>query len=157
MKKRQVLSLYWFSAEEQTSTFKRKKMEPFYIKFSEDLNEFVARVYKQQEKSQKLLKPSCCWKTSLVRFSRSTDKTRRQNYSITLGRSFFFLIISFNIVSIFKKIVIPSIFSTISVFSKPSPPHFFLKVLKKWQVLSLFWFAAQQQTSTFSFKKMDPF
>ena len=57
LKKRQVFSLYWFAVQQQTSTFRRQKLNPIYLKLRAELNEFVPRLQKQQEEAQKLLKP----------------------------------------------------------------------------------------------------
>ena len=65
MKKRQVLPLCWFAAQQQTSTFRRQKKNPFYLKFRAELNKLAPRLQKQPEMAQKLLKPRfgfvfCC-------------------------------------------------------------------------------------------------
>ena len=59
LKKRQVLSPYWFAAQQQISIFRRQKIDPFYLKFKAELNEFVPKLKMQQEEAQKLLKPRC--------------------------------------------------------------------------------------------------
>ena len=51
--------MYWFAAQQQTSTFRRQKIDPFYLKFRAELNEFVLRLQTQQEEAQKLLKQRC--------------------------------------------------------------------------------------------------
>ena len=56
MKKRQVVSLYWFAAQQQASAFRRQKIHPFYVKFRDKWNEFFRRLQKQQEKER------CFWK-----------------------------------------------------------------------------------------------
>ena len=48
--------MYWFAAQQQTGTFRRRQIDPFYLKFREDLNEFVPKLQKQQQNAQKLLK-----------------------------------------------------------------------------------------------------
>ena len=59
LKKRLVLSLYWFATQRQSSIFRRQKIDPLYLKFRGELNEFVPRLQKQQEEAQKLLKARC--------------------------------------------------------------------------------------------------
>ena len=56
LEKWQVVSLYWFAAQQQTSTFRRQKIDSFYLKFKAELNEFIPKLQKQQEKAQSLLK-----------------------------------------------------------------------------------------------------
>ena len=36
---------------QQTSTFRRQKLDPFYLTFIAELNEFILRVQKQQEQT----------------------------------------------------------------------------------------------------------
>ena len=67
LKKRQLLSPYWFAAQQQASTFGRQKLDPFYLKFRAELNEFIPRVQKQQKRALKLLKPRCRGKAYAVR------------------------------------------------------------------------------------------
>ena len=61
LKKRQLLSLYWFVAQQHThtSTIRHQKLDPFYLKFRAELNKFIFRVRKQQEQARKLLKLRC--------------------------------------------------------------------------------------------------
>ena len=73
-----------FAVQQQTSTFRRQKIDPFYLKFRAELNQFVSRLQKQQEEAHKLLKPPCGRKTYAVRLSSSKGQRRRQEYSITL-------------------------------------------------------------------------
>ena len=70
LKKKQLLSLYWFAAQ-QTTIFRRQKLDPLYLKFRAELNEFIPRVQMQQEQAQKLLKSRCGSKTYAVRLSGS--------------------------------------------------------------------------------------
>ena len=48
--------MYWFAAQQQSISFRRRKIDPFYLKFTAELNEFVPRLQTQQEEAQKLLK-----------------------------------------------------------------------------------------------------
>ena len=41
-----VISLYWFAAQEQTSTFRQQKFSLFYVKFSAEYNKLTLNVYK---------------------------------------------------------------------------------------------------------------
>ena len=66
-KKKQGLSLYWFTVQQQTSGFRRQDLEPFYLKFRAEVNEFIPRVQKQQEEAQTLLKLRRGRKTYVVR------------------------------------------------------------------------------------------
>ena len=70
LKKKQLLSLYWFAAQ-QTTIFRRQKLDPLYLKFRAELNEFIPRVQMQQEQAQKLLKSRCGSKTYAVSLSGS--------------------------------------------------------------------------------------
>ena len=59
LKKRQLLSLYWFAAQQHISTIRNQKLDPFYLKFRAELNKFIFRVEKQEEQARKLLKLRC--------------------------------------------------------------------------------------------------
>ena len=52
----QAISLYGFSAQQQTSTFRRRKFGMLYMKFSVIFNELCRNFKKQQEVAKKLLK-----------------------------------------------------------------------------------------------------
>ena len=41
-----VISLYWFAAQQQTTTFKRQKFSLFYVEFSPKFNEPALNVWK---------------------------------------------------------------------------------------------------------------
>ena len=51
--------MYWFPAQQKSSTFRGRKFDPFYLKFEAEFNEFIASAQKQQEVGQKLLKLRC--------------------------------------------------------------------------------------------------
>ena len=48
--------LYWFAAQQQTSTSRPQKFDLFYPKFSPDLNEVSRAFQNQQEEAKKCLK-----------------------------------------------------------------------------------------------------
>ena len=39
-----VISLYWFAAKQQTSTFRRQKFGLFYLEFSAEINKVILNV-----------------------------------------------------------------------------------------------------------------
>ena len=41
--------MYWFAAEQQTSTFKWQKFGLFYLKFSAEFNELSLKYWRRQE------------------------------------------------------------------------------------------------------------
>ena len=43
----QLLLLYWFSAQQHTSSFRHQKLDPFYSKFRAELNDFIRSLQKQ--------------------------------------------------------------------------------------------------------------
>ena len=48
--------LYWFAAQQQTSTSRPQKLDLFYPKFSAEFNKLSLKFYKQQEGTKKWLK-----------------------------------------------------------------------------------------------------
>ena len=55
LEKMQAISLYWFAAQHQTSTFTLQKFGLFYVKFSAEPNELSLIFEKQQEVAKKRL------------------------------------------------------------------------------------------------------
>ena len=51
-----LILLYWFGAQQQTSTFRPQKCGCFYVKFSAESNELGLIFQKQQEVAKKWLK-----------------------------------------------------------------------------------------------------
>ena len=49
--------------KKQTSTFRRENLDPFYLKFRAELNEFISSVQRQQKEAHKLLNQNCDGKT----------------------------------------------------------------------------------------------
>ena len=49
----QEISLYWFVAQQQTSTFRRQNFSLFYLKFSADFNELSLKVTRSDQKMAK--------------------------------------------------------------------------------------------------------
>ena len=52
----QPILIYWFAAQQQTSTSRRQKFDLFYPKFSSKFNELSRKLRKQQEVAKKGLK-----------------------------------------------------------------------------------------------------
>ena len=55
----QVISLYWFAAQQQASTLRRQKTGLLYVKFNAEINElslFLKKKKKQQKVAKKWLK-----------------------------------------------------------------------------------------------------
>ena len=52
----QAISLYWFAAQQQTSTLTRQRFGFFCAKFSAEFNEISLFFLKQQEEVEKSLK-----------------------------------------------------------------------------------------------------
>ena len=50
----EINSLYWFAAQQQTSTFRRQKVHLVYPKFGAEFNEFGLNVWKQQEDAKNI-------------------------------------------------------------------------------------------------------
>ena len=44
-----VTSLYWFAAQQQTSTLRRQKYDWFYLKFNAQSKEIIPSILRQQE------------------------------------------------------------------------------------------------------------
>ena len=44
-----VISLYWFPAQQQTSTYRRQKSRSIYLKFSVELSELTPSLQNPQE------------------------------------------------------------------------------------------------------------
>ena len=61
--KKQPNSLYWFAAEQQTSTSRRQKFDLFYPKFTSEFNE---RSLKATGRGQKIAKTKTAHKTSYM-------------------------------------------------------------------------------------------
>ena len=53
-----VISLYWFAAQQQTSTYRRQKSCSIQSKFSVEWSELTTSFQNPQEVAQKLQKPS---------------------------------------------------------------------------------------------------
>ena len=51
-----VISVYWFAAQQQTSTCRRQKSRSIYSKFSVEENELTPSFQNSQEVAQKLQK-----------------------------------------------------------------------------------------------------
>ena len=74
---------------QQTSTFRRREFDPFYLKFEAEFNNFSPSAQKQQEVGQKLQKLRCGCKTYAARLSASKGHRRYQESSTTLEKHFF--------------------------------------------------------------------
>ena len=61
----QPISLYWFAAQQQTSTLRGQKCDLFYVKFSAKFNELSLFFKKQQEVAEKWLKLNYSGKTPI--------------------------------------------------------------------------------------------
>ena len=55
-KKMPVISMYWFAAQQQTSTYQRQKYRPIYSKFSVEQSELTPSFQNLQEVALKLQK-----------------------------------------------------------------------------------------------------
>ena len=62
-KKLPVISLYWFAAQQQTSTCRRQKSRSIYSKFSVEWSELTPSFQNALEVASKLQKPSNARKT----------------------------------------------------------------------------------------------
>ena len=76
-----VISLYWFAAQQQTSTCRRQKSHSIYSKFSLEENELTNSFQNPQEVAKKLQKRNSARKTQICVFRRlkvninNTDET----------------------------------------------------------------------------------
>ena len=52
----QTILLYWFAAQQQISTFRRKTFDLLYLKFSAEFNELNLNYLKRQKMAKKWLK-----------------------------------------------------------------------------------------------------
>ena len=52
----QTISLYWFLAQQQTSTLRRQKIDLFYVKLNAEFNEVSLFFLKTTESYQKMTK-----------------------------------------------------------------------------------------------------
>ena len=62
-KKMPVILLYWFAAQQQTSTCRRQKSRSIYLKFSVAENDFTPSFQNPHEVALKLKKPNNARKT----------------------------------------------------------------------------------------------
>ena len=140
-----VISLYWFAAQ-QTSTLRHQKSHSIYSKFSVELSELTPNFQNPQEVASKLQKPNNAPKTQIYIFCSQRVKARVTDLQKYLKTSFF-IFTSFMVIFSLKKISIRSVFISNLTLINPSNSIFGLKS-QKMPVISLYWFAAQQQTST---------
>ena len=74
-----VISLYWYAAQDQTSTLRRQKFRSIYSKFRVDLSEFTPSFLNRQEVAEKLQKPNNARKAYLYVFRGLRVKARVAN------------------------------------------------------------------------------
>ena len=70
--KRQIVLLYWFAAQQQSSTLRQQKFPSFYSKFNARSDELNLGLYKSKEFVQKMKKLNSSLKTQInnIRFLR---------------------------------------------------------------------------------------
>ena len=76
-----VILLYWFAAQQKTSTFRRQKIGLFYLEYSVDFSEF-AQCLKIRGRHQKCLKLKMPGKTRMCVFRRLRVKVHDMIHEI---------------------------------------------------------------------------
>ena len=86
----QAISLYWFAAQQQTSTSRRQKNDLFDPKFSAEFNELSLKFSKQQEVAKKCLKLKQSRESHICGIRDQTDRSRIRGESRNRVLSSFF-------------------------------------------------------------------